>query len=38
MTHHLIETSQDVAQIVPAIEAAYAHALPVVLLIGREPC
>jgi sulfopyruvate decarboxylase subunit alpha len=38
ITHHLIETSQDVAQIVPAIEAAYAHSLPVVLLIGREPC
>ncbi len=35
--HHLIEASDDVEQIVPAIEAAYAQSRPVVMLIGREP-
>ena len=35
--HHLIEEPQDVAKIAPAIERAYKQALPVVLLIGREP-
>jgi sulfopyruvate decarboxylase subunit alpha len=35
--HHLIEAPEDVEKIVPAIEAAYAQTMPVVLLIGREP-
>jgi sulfopyruvate decarboxylase TPP-binding subunit len=35
--HHLIEAPDDVEKIVPAIEAAYAQELPVVMLIGREP-
>ena len=35
--HHLIEAPDHVEKIVPAIEAAYARALPVVMLIGREP-
>ena len=35
--HHLIEAPHDVEKIVPAIEAAYEHAMPVVMLIGREP-
>jgi sulfopyruvate decarboxylase TPP-binding subunit len=35
--HHLIEATDDVEKIVPAIEAAYARELPVVMLIGREP-
>jgi sulfopyruvate decarboxylase TPP-binding subunit len=35
--HHLIEAPDDVEKIVPAIEAAYARELPVVMLIGREP-
>jgi sulfopyruvate decarboxylase TPP-binding subunit len=35
--HHLIEAPEDVEKIVPAIEAAYARSMPVVLLIGREP-
>ena len=37
IAHHLIEAPDDVEQIVPAIEAAYEHAMPVVMLIGREP-
>ena len=37
VAHHLIETSEDVAKIVPAVEEAYARAAPVALLIGREP-
>jgi sulfopyruvate decarboxylase subunit alpha len=37
IAHHLIEAPHDVETIVPAIEAAYARALPVVLLIGKEP-
>jgi hypothetical protein len=35
--HHLINTDDDVAKISPAIELAYAKALPVALLIGRRP-
>jgi sulfopyruvate decarboxylase subunit alpha len=35
--HLLIETAHDVGKIVPAIEAAYARLLPVVMLIGKEP-
>lgn len=35
--HHLIESSEDAAKIVPAVEGAYARSRPVVLLIGREP-
>ncbi len=35
--HHLIESSQDLSEIVPAIERAYANSMPVALLIGREP-
>jgi sulfopyruvate decarboxylase subunit alpha len=37
IAHHLIEAPDDVEKIVPAIEAAYAQELPVVMLIGREP-
>ena len=35
--HHLLETTEDNAEIVPAIEQAYARSGPVVMLIGREP-
>ncbi|HLE03304.1 MAG TPA: hypothetical protein VI729_01655 [Anaerolineales bacterium] len=35
--HHLIESSQDVSKIAPAVERAYANSMPVALLIGREP-
>ena len=35
--HHLIEAPDDVEKVVPAIEAAYARCMPVVMLIGREP-
>jgi len=35
--HHLLETTEDNAKIVPAIEQAYARSGPVVMLIGREP-
>jgi hypothetical protein len=35
--HHLIEASDDVEKVVPAIETAYARSMPVVMLIGREP-
>lgn len=35
--HHLIESSEDVAKIVPAVERAYARSRPVAILIGREP-
>ncbi|MBI3058268.1 MAG: decarboxylase [Deltaproteobacteria bacterium] len=34
---HLIEGSEDILKIVPAIERAYERSAPVVLLIGREP-
>lgn len=34
---HLIETSRDIAKIVPAVESAYAKSRPVAMLIGREP-
>ena len=34
---HLIETSDDLGKIVPAVERAYERTGPVVLLIGREP-
>jgi sulfopyruvate decarboxylase TPP-binding subunit len=34
---HLIETSQDIAKIVPGVESAYARSFPVAMLIGREP-
>jgi sulfopyruvate decarboxylase subunit alpha len=35
--HHLIEGSEDIEKIVPAVERAYRRSEPVVLLIGREP-
>lgn len=35
--HHLIEAPDDVEKVGPAIEAAYERAMPVVMLIGREP-
>ena len=35
--HHLIELSEDIAKIAPAVARAYERSLPVVLLIGREP-
>ena len=34
---HLIEGSEDILKIVPAIERAYERSAPVVLFIGREP-
>ena len=37
IAHHLLETNDDLAQIVPAVEEAYAKLLPIALLIGREP-
>ncbi len=37
IAHHLLETNDDLAQIVPAVEEAYAKSSPVALLIGREP-
>jgi sulfopyruvate decarboxylase subunit alpha len=37
IAHHLLEAPDDVEKIVPAIEAAYAQELPVVMLIGKEP-
>lgn len=35
--HHLIEAPDDVEKVVPAIEAAYARFMPVVMLIDKEP-
>jgi sulfopyruvate decarboxylase TPP-binding subunit len=35
--HAFIEQPEDVQQIVPAVEGAYARLAPTVLLIGREP-
>ena len=35
--HHLMERDDDVRQIVPAIEKAYANSFPTAILIGREP-
>lgn len=35
--YHLIESSQDVSKIAPAVERAYANSMPVALLVGREP-
>ena len=35
--HCLIETDDDIARIVPAIDNAYARSRPVVMLIGRSP-
>ena len=35
--HHLVEYSEDINKIVPAIDSAYARSGPVVLLIGGEP-
>jgi sulfopyruvate decarboxylase subunit alpha len=37
ITHHVIETDDDVAKIRPAIDEAYAKSRPVALLIGRRP-
>jgi sulfopyruvate decarboxylase TPP-binding subunit len=37
VTHHLIETDDDIDKIVPAIDTAYRQSSPVVLLIGRRP-
>ncbi|MBI4294233.1 MAG: decarboxylase [Betaproteobacteria bacterium] len=35
--HHLLETSGDIAKVVPAIEKAYSNQTPVVLLVATEP-
>jgi sulfopyruvate decarboxylase subunit alpha len=35
--HLLIEASDDLGKIVPAVERAYERSAPVVMLIGREP-
>lgn len=35
--HHLIEGSEEMVKIVPAVERAYTRSGPMVLLIGREP-
>jgi sulfopyruvate decarboxylase TPP-binding subunit len=35
--HQLIETAEDAAKIVPAIERSYKNLTPTVMLIGREP-
>jgi sulfopyruvate decarboxylase TPP-binding subunit len=35
--HDLIETSEDLARIVPAVERTYARSRPFAVLIGREP-
>jgi hypothetical protein len=37
IAYHEIEEDADVGKIRPAIDAAYAGARPVVLLIGRRP-
>jgi sulfopyruvate decarboxylase TPP-binding subunit len=37
VAHHLIETDDDIASIVPAIDEAYKNSCPIVLLIGRPP-
>jgi sulfopyruvate decarboxylase subunit alpha len=37
ITHHLINEDADVAEIRPAIDAAYATSRPLALLIGRRP-
>jgi len=37
ITYVAIEDDRDVGKIRPAIEDAYAHSRPVVLLIGRRP-
>jgi sulfopyruvate decarboxylase TPP-binding subunit len=37
ITHHLLETDDDVGMIAPAIDGAYAQSRPVVLLVGRRP-
>ena len=37
ITHHLLETDDDVGMIAPAIDDAYAQSRPVVLLVGRRP-
>ena len=34
--HHLIEAPDDVEKVVPAIEAAYARSMPVVMLRSRK--
>ena len=35
--HHLLDTTGDIATVVPAIEKAYSNQTPVVLLVAREP-
>lgn len=35
--HHLLDTTSDIAKVVPAIEKAYSNETPVVLLVAREP-
>jgi len=37
ITLNQCQAPDDVEKVVPAIEAAYARSLPVVMLIGREP-
>lgn len=34
---HLIESAEDLAKIVPAVDRAYTRSRPVAILIGREP-
>jgi sulfopyruvate decarboxylase subunit alpha len=35
--HYLIESSEDLTKIIPAVERAYTQSKPVAILIGREP-
>jgi sulfopyruvate decarboxylase TPP-binding subunit len=35
--HHLVETSEDLTKIVPAVNRAYEQSRPMAVLIGREP-
>ena len=37
ITHHVINNDDDIAQIKPAIDKAYAESQPVVFLISRSP-
>ena len=37
IAYHEIEEEADVGKIKPAIDGAYAHGRPVVLLVGRRP-
>jgi sulfopyruvate decarboxylase subunit alpha len=37
ITHHLLDTDDDIDKIRPAIDDAYTRSRPVVLLVGRRP-